>query len=163
MVDERDWIRWMDFEVGDRDEPTFMCMLGGRSRRRRGGWRRAHIHAYVGAAAGCGVLRTDAYGVHGCPPVNKHRLVKGGVVNRNEGFHSALRGKLNRRAEGYSKTAGMLTLSLAPAWLKLGWLQHACTCWEYPLTAITFKLMRHLLYLFGFGGGISRANRGDCA
>lgn len=27
MVDERDWIMWMDFEVGDRDEPTFMRML----------------------------------------------------------------------------------------------------------------------------------------
>ena len=91
------------------------------------------LHAYVGAADGCGAL-DDAYGVHGCPPVNKHRLGKGGVVNRNEGLHSALRGKLNRRIEvGYSKTAGMLTLSLAPAWLKLGWLQHDCTCWgEYP-------------------------------
>ena len=37
--------------------------------------------------------------------------------NRNEGLHSALRGKLNslaRRTMGYSKTDGMLTLSIAP-------------------------------------------------
>ena len=68
---------------------------------------------------------TDAYGAYGCLPVNKHRVGKGGEVNRNEGLHSALRGKLNRLArhtKGYSKTDGMLTLSLAPARLRLDWI-----------------------------------------
>ena len=58
-------------------------------------------------------------------PLNKHKVGKGGAVNRNEGLHSALRGKLNRlarRTKGYSKTDGMLPLSLALAWLRLGWI-----------------------------------------
>ena len=57
--------------------------------------------------------------------LNKHRIGKGDAVNRNDGLHSALRGKLSklvRRTKGYSKTDGMLTLSLAPAWLRLGWI-----------------------------------------
>lgn len=64
-----------------------------------------------------------AYGVYGALPVNKYKVGKGGAVNRNEGLHSTLRGKLNRlarRTKGYSKTDEMLTLSLA--WLKLDWI-----------------------------------------
>ena len=67
----------------------------------------------------------DGYGAYGCLPVNKGMVGKGGTVNRNEGLHSALRGRLNRlvrRAKGYSETDGMLTLSFALAWLKLGWI-----------------------------------------
>ena len=50
---------------------------------------------------------------------------QGGAVNMNDGLHSALRGKLNRlmrRTKGCSKTDGMLTMSLAMVWLKLGWI-----------------------------------------
>ena len=68
---------------------------------------------------------SDAYGAYDCLPVNKRRVGKGGAVNRNEGLHSALRGKLNglvRRTKGYFKTDGMLTLSIALVWLKLGWI-----------------------------------------
>ncbi len=108
MVEERGGSGWIDFEVGGRDEATFLRLLE----------RLPDAERY----------ETDAYGVYGALPVNKHVVGKYGAVNWNEGLHSALRGKLNRRTEGYSKTAGMLTLSLAPAWLKLGWIQHACTC-----------------------------------
>ena len=58
-------------------------------------------------------------------PVNKGMVGKGGAVNRNEGLHSALRSRLNRLAKhtkGYSKADGMLTLSFALVWLKLGWI-----------------------------------------
>ena len=51
-------------------------------------------------------------------PLNKQRIGKVDAVNRNDGLHSALRGKLSRlarRTKGYSKTDGMLTLSIAPA------------------------------------------------
>ena len=68
---------------------------------------------------------SDGYVAYGCLPVNKRKVGKGGAVNRNDGLHSALRGKLNRlvrRTKGCSKTDGMLTLSLALAWLKLGWI-----------------------------------------
>ena len=68
---------------------------------------------------------SHASGVYICLPVNKHKVGKGGAVNMNEGLHSVLRGKLNRlvhRTKGYSKTDEMLTLSIALAWLKLGWI-----------------------------------------
>ena len=68
---------------------------------------------------------SDAYGVYGCLPANKHRASKGGAVNRNEGPHSVLHGKLSRlarRTKSYSKTDGMLTLSVALVWLILGWI-----------------------------------------
>ena len=142
VVEERDGSRGIDFEVGGRDESTFLRLLE----------RLPDAERY----------ETDAYGVYGALPVNKHRLGKGGVVNRRGIAFGIARQVEPSYRGGYSKTAGMLTLSLAPAWLKLGWLQYACTCLEYPLAAITFKLMRHLLYLFGFGGGVSRANRGYC-
>ena len=97
--------RWKDFEVGDRSESTLLRLL----------------ERLPDAAC----YSSDAYGAYGCLPVNKHRVGKGGAVNRNEGLHSVLRGKLNRlvrRTKGYSKTDGMLTMSLALAWLKLGWI-----------------------------------------
>ena len=68
---------------------------------------------------------SDAYGAYGCLPVNKRKVGKGGAVNRNERLHSVLCGKLNRlvrRTKGYTKTDGMLTMSLALAWLTLGWI-----------------------------------------
>ena len=74
---------------------------------------------------GTGRYRIDAYGVYGCYPVNTRRIVKSVAVNRNEGLHFVLRGKLNRLVrltKGYSKTDGMQTLSIALGWLKLGWI-----------------------------------------
>ena len=81
---------------------------------------------------------SDAYGAYGCLPVNKHSVGKGGAVNRNAGLHSVLRGRLSglvRRAKGYSKADGMLTMSLALAWLKLVGFNTPArvgnTGWEY--------------------------------
>ena len=72
----------------------------------------------VGTVAGCAeCYETDAYGMYGALPVNKHVVGKYGAVNRNEGLHSVLRGKLNklvRRAKGYSKTdMNEMSLSIA--------------------------------------------------
>ena len=96
---------WKDFEVGDGSESTFLRLLK----------RLPDAERYS----------SDGYGAYGCLPVNKSKVGKGGAVNRNEGLHSALRGRLNRLVrptKGYSKTDGMPTLSLALAWLKLGWI-----------------------------------------
>ena len=97
--------RWKDFKVGGRSESTFLRLLE----------RLAEMERYS----------IDAYGAYGCLPVNKHRVGKGGAMNRNEGLHSALRGRLNglaRRAKVCSKTDRMLTLSIALAWLRLSWI-----------------------------------------
>ena len=54
--------------------------------------------------------------------MNKRRIGKGCAVNRNEGLHSVLRGKLNRhvrRVKDCSNTDGTLTLSIVLAWLRL--------------------------------------------
>ena len=97
--------RWKDFEVGDRSESTFMLLL----------------ERLPDAAR----YSSDAYGAYGCLPANKRKIGKGGTMNRNEGLHSVLRGRLNRlarRTKGYSKTDGTLTMLIALAWLKLGWV-----------------------------------------
>ena len=68
---------------------------------------------------------SDAYGVYCCLSVNKRRQARLAQLSRNGGGTLRLRGKLNRlvrRAKGYSKADGMLTMSLALAWLKLGWI-----------------------------------------
>ena len=80
--------------MGGRDEATFLRLLE----------RPPDAERY----------ESDAY--YGALPVNKHVVGKYGAVNRNEGLHSMLRGKLNwlaRRTKGWTKTDGMLTLSLA--------------------------------------------------
>ena len=68
--------RWKDFEVEYGDKATFMRLLE----------RLPDTARYS----------IDAYGVYRCLPVNKHRVGKGGAVNRTEELHSALRGRLNR-------------------------------------------------------------------
>ena len=96
VVEERDGSRWMDFEVGGRDESTFLRLLE----------RLPDAECY----------ETDAYGVYGALPVNKHVVGKYGAVNWNEGLHSMLRGKLNRlvrRTKGYTKSVEMLVNLLA--------------------------------------------------
>ena len=62
------------------------------------------------------LYRTDAYGAYVLLPADRHIAGKGGAVNRNEGFHSWCRGKLNRlgrRTKGYAKSVAMLEYSLA--------------------------------------------------
>ena len=96
VVEERDGSRWMDFEAGGRDEATFLRLLE----------RLPDAERY----------ETDAYGVYGALPVNKHVVGKYGAVNWNEGLHSMLRGKLNRlvrRTKGYTKSVDMLVNLLA--------------------------------------------------
>ena len=96
VVEERDGSRWMDFETGGRDESTFLRLLE----------RLPDAERY----------ETDAYGVYGMLPVNKHVVGKYGAVNWNEGLHSMLRGKLNRlvrRTKGCAKSVEMLVNLLA--------------------------------------------------
>ena len=96
VVEERDGSMWIDFEVGDRDEASFLRLLE----------RLPDAQRY----------ETDAYGVYGTLPVNKHVVGKYGAVNWNEGLHSMLRGKLNRlvrRTKGYTKSVEMLVNLLA--------------------------------------------------
>ena len=96
VVEEADGRIWVDFEVGDRSEATFLRLYG----------RLPEAEKY----------RTDAYQVYGWLPASRHVVSKGGEVNRNEGLHSRLRDKLNRlhrRTKGYSKSVAMLSDSIA--------------------------------------------------
>ena len=95
----------MDYEVGGRDEATFLRLYE----------RLPGVKKY----------RSDDYNVYKWLPQDKHKVGKGGEVNRNEGLHSMLRVKLNRLArktKGYSKSVEMLTGSLALVWLAQGWI-----------------------------------------
>lgn len=101
VVEEWDGGRWTDYEVGKRDEATFLRLYE----------RLPDAELY----------RSDDYNVYKWLPANKHKVGKGGEVNRNEGLHSALRGKLNRlvrSTKGYSKSVEMLDASLALLWFK---------------------------------------------
>ena len=105
VVEERNGERWSDFEVGNRDRETFGRLLG----------RLPEAESY----------RSDAYEAYGCLDPGVHVVGKGGEVNRNEGLHSVLRGKLNRlvrKTKGYSKSEDMLVGSLAMVWLREGWI-----------------------------------------
>ena len=96
MVEERDGSEWIDFEVCGRDESPFLRLL----------------ECLPDTAS----YETDAYGVYGALPVNKHVVGKCGAVNWNEGLHSMLRGKLNRlarRTKGCAKSVDMLVNPLA--------------------------------------------------
>lgn len=102
VIEEADGRQWVDFEVGDRSEATFLRLyerLPGAER-----------------------YRTDAYQVYGWLPADRHEVGKGSEVNRNEGLHSRLRDRLNRlhrRTKGYSKSASMLSDSIALVCLTL--------------------------------------------
>ena len=105
VVEERNGFRWVDFEVGGRDEATFLRLFE--------------------RLPDAQVYRSDAYRVYGWLPRNRHKVGKGSEVNRNEGLHSVWRGKLNRlmrRTKGYTKSIEMLVYSLALVcwrqWLK---------------------------------------------
>ncbi len=95
-MEERDGSRWIDFEVGGRDESTFMRLL---ERMSDAALRDIRLRSV------CGTL-----------PVNKHVVRKYGAVNWNDGLHSMLRSKLNRlarRTKGCAKSVDMLVNLLA--------------------------------------------------
>ena len=103
VVEERDRERWMDFEVGDLERQTFVRLYRRLPESER--------------------YRSDAYEAYRWLDPGSHVVGKGSEVNRNEGLHSVLRGKLNRlvrRTKGYSKSVEMLTGSLAMVWLREG-------------------------------------------
>ena len=102
VVEERDGRRWVDFEVGDRSEATFLKLYD----------RLPQAQRYV----------SDGYRVYEWLPHNRHVVGKGLEANRNEGLHSVLRDKLNRlqrRTKGYSKSVTMLRDSIALVCLRL--------------------------------------------
>ena len=103
VVEEGDGRRWVDFEVGDRSEATFLKLYE----------RLPEAQRYV----------SNAYRVYEWLPRNRHVVGKGLEANRNEGLHSVLRDKLNRlhrRTKGYSKSVTMLRDSIALVCLRLG-------------------------------------------
>ena len=105
IVEEADGRRWVDFEVGDRGEATFLRLYD----------RLPEAEKHV----------SDGYRVYEWLPHNRHVVGKGLEANRNEGLHSVLRGKLNRlvrRTKGYSKSEAMLRDSVALVCLRQGWI-----------------------------------------
>ncbi len=105
VIEERDGSRWMDFEVGKRGRDTFMRLYR----------RLPDADRY----------RSDEYEVYRWLPPDRHTAGKWSEVNRNEGLHSVLRGKLNRlvrRTKGYSKSVDALVGSLAMVWLRENWI-----------------------------------------
>ncbi len=102
VIEEEDGSRWVDFQVGDRSEVTFLRLYD----------RLPEAKLY----------RSDAYRVYEWLPANRHVVGKGGAVNWNEGLHSRLRDKLKRlqrKTKGYSKNATMLGDSIALVCLRL--------------------------------------------
>ena len=102
MVEEADGRQWVDFEVGDRSEITLLRLYERLPKAER--------------------YRTGAYQVYGWLSPGRHEVGKGTEVNRNEGLHSRLMDKLNRlhrHTKGYSKSAAMLSDSIAPVCLSL--------------------------------------------
>ena len=75
-MEEPDGGKWVDYEMGDRSEATFLRLYE----------RLPDAERY----------RSDAYKVYRWLPANRRKVGKGSEVNRNEGLHSVLRGKLNR-------------------------------------------------------------------
>ena len=101
-IAEADGRRWVDFELGDRSETTFLRLL-------------ARLPA-------TGQYRSDHYAVYGWLPPQQHKAGKGGAVNWNEGLHSRWRDKLKRlqrQTKGYTKNLRMLRDSLALVCLRL--------------------------------------------
>ena len=115
VVAEKDGSRWIDFEVGDRSEGPFPRLYE----------RLPEAERYC----------SDGDVVYGWLPVDRHEVGKYGPVNWNEGFHSWLRGKLNRlarRTKGYTKSLVMLVYSIALAyWYVRGGRCQFNTCTYY--------------------------------
>ena len=105
VVEEEDGRTWMDFEVGDRSEETFLRLYNRLPEAER------HV--------------SDGYIVYEWLPRDRHVVGKGLEANRNEGKHSVLRGKLNRlhrRTKGYSKSEKILEGSVALVCLQQAWI-----------------------------------------
>ena len=91
----------MSSEVSSRDEAIFMRLLK----------RLPDAERY----------ETDAYGVYGALPVNKHAVGKYGEANWHDGQRTMLRGKLNRlarRTKGCAKIVEMSVNPLAPVFAR---------------------------------------------
>ena len=104
VVEGGDGSRWVDYEVGNRSEETFLRLYERLPDAKR--------------------YRSDGCNVYRWLPTNRHKIGKGSEVNRNEGLNSVLRGKLNRlvrKTKGYSKSVKMLSGSLALIWVRQGW------------------------------------------
>lgn len=101
VVEESSGDCWGAFEVGARDEATFLRMFD--------------------RLPDAGLYEPDAYAVYKWLPRNKHVVGKGGAVNRNEGLHSVLRSKVNSlvlRTKGYSKSVRTLESLLSLTFLE---------------------------------------------
>ena len=100
-VEKADGSLWFDFEVGERDLPTFHRLL------RR-----------LPAAERCS---SDGRAARGYLPAERRERGKGNEANRNEGLRAKLRTRLNRLSRatrGYSKKLETLANSLALARLR---------------------------------------------
>ena len=105
VVEWENGSRSVDFEVGDRSEKTFLRLCG----------RLPRTETYY----------SDAYHVYRWLPRHRHKIGKGGPVNRNEGIHSVLRDKLyrlHRHTKGYTKSIWMLRASIAMVCLQQRWV-----------------------------------------
>lgn len=103
VVEEVDGSRWVDFQVGDRSEQTFLKLYR----------RLPEAERY----------RSDRYQVYQWLPQDRHVVGKGGEVNWNEGLHSRFRDslkRLQRKTKGYTKRVAMLRDSIALVCLRLG-------------------------------------------
>ena len=99
VLEEDDGGKWMDYEVGRRDEQTFLRLYKRLPEARK--------------------YRSDDYSVYKWLPTDRHKVGKGSKVNRNEGLLSVLRGKLNRlvrNTKGSSKSVEMPSISIALLW-----------------------------------------------
>ena len=104
VVEWQDGSRSVDFEVGDRGEATLVKLC-------------EHLPL-------ADTYHTDGYEPYTWLPRDRHRVGKGGKVNRNEGVHSMLRDRLHRlrrRTKGYTKSVSMLTASIAMICIHSGW------------------------------------------
>ena len=103
VVEEADGSRWVDFQVGDRSERTFLKLYRRLPEAKR--------------------YRSDHYQVYQWLPRNRHVAGKGGEVNWNEGLHSRFRDRLKRlgrKTKGYTKRVALLRDSIALVCLQLG-------------------------------------------
>ena len=98
----QDGRRWVDFEVGDRSEATFLKLYT----------RLPEAQRYV----------SDGYRVYEWLPHNRHMVRKGLEANRNEGLHAVSRDKLNPAAsenQGLQQERAILRDSIA--WSACAW------------------------------------------
>ncbi len=111
---EGDGARWVDFEVGRRDQETLLRLYE----------RLPDAELY----------RSDHYVVYAWLPQDRQVAGRGGAVNRNEGLRDRLRDRLRRlqrKTRGYNKSVAMLRGSIALNLLEVGPDVNASAYWEY--------------------------------